>query len=550
MKASSILLSFFYALVALALFQDCAQIAAPPGGKKDTLAPQLVQSIPALKTKNYQGKIIALEFNEYINVKNLNQELLVTPGIGFYETKIRPKGLMLTLDSALKPHTTYTFNFRNAIEDVSERNPGKNIKLVFSTGPIIDSLQIQGQIKNAWNNRGVEGALIALYPYTDSLRIDRHKPYYFSKTDTSGNYNIENIAPGKYYAAAFMDQNNNLLLNPAKEAQDFLSAPYIEIKDKNQVQNFRLSMQNSEKIRLLKSTSSAKTLVYEFNQGVKNLTIKQPSNFSLPFQWENEKTLKLYRQDWPAKDTLFAQFILRDSLDRDSLFHVKIKFRENTSKSNAKRQSLMLKNNLPDGRSLSPSDSLVLIFTQPIVQSKLSSWAFQLDSNSTLPISDKDWVFNAEKTKLYLRKKALPKQKAFQLLLPAGSLQNTENDSLVKTSMPLEWEDLENFGKLEGKILQAKSNGTYIVELVDLDKNLALYRQISSSQYSFPYVRPGIYQLRVVEDQDKNGDWTPGQFLKRKRAEPIFFYPEKIKIKANFELTDIHINLENTVENP
>ena len=127
--------------ISIVLLQSCAQMATPPGGKKDTLAPKVIQSIPLNKSKNFRGKKLDLTFDEYVTVKNLNQELLITPNVGTYDTRIRPTGLSILLDSTLKPNTTYTFNFRNAIEDVSERNVGKNIKLVFSTSDQIDSLQ-------------------------------------------------------------------------------------------------------------------------------------------------------------------------------------------------------------------------------------------------------------------------------------------------------------------------------------------------------------------------------------------------------------------------
>ena len=141
---TSLLIIFFGLGISLVLLQSCAQMASPPGGKKDTLAPVVTSSIPLNKSKNFKGQKIELNFNEYITVKSLNQELLITPTIGNYETRIRPTGLTLLLDSALKDKTTYTFNFRNAIEDVAERNKGKNIKLVFSTAETIDSSRQTG----------------------------------------------------------------------------------------------------------------------------------------------------------------------------------------------------------------------------------------------------------------------------------------------------------------------------------------------------------------------------------------------------------------------
>jgi hypothetical protein len=127
---TSLLIIFFSLGISLVLLQSCAQMASPPGGKKDTLAPVVTSSIPVNKSKNFKGQKIELNFNEYITVKSLNQELLITPTIGNYETRIRPTGLTLLLDSTLKDNTTYTCNFRNAIEDVAERNKGKNIKMI------------------------------------------------------------------------------------------------------------------------------------------------------------------------------------------------------------------------------------------------------------------------------------------------------------------------------------------------------------------------------------------------------------------------------------
>jgi hypothetical protein len=89
----SLLFAFLGLGISLILLQSCAQMASPPGGKKDTLAPVVTTSIPLNKSKNFKGKKIELNFNEYVTVKSLNQELLITPSIGNYETRIRPTGL-------------------------------------------------------------------------------------------------------------------------------------------------------------------------------------------------------------------------------------------------------------------------------------------------------------------------------------------------------------------------------------------------------------------------------------------------------------------------
>jgi len=325
LRSKQVVLLFFLFIATLLIVQSCAQMASPPGGKKDTLAPKLVTSVPLNKSKNYKGKKLELTFNEYVNVRNLNQELLITPNIGTYQTRIRPNGLSILLDSVLKDQTTYTFNFRNSIEDMSERNVGKNIKLVFSTSNTIDSLSITGKIKLVDLNKAFENVLVGLYPYNDTLRIDKAKPYYFTKTDTSGIYTLENLAQGKYYMAAFIDGNNNLLYNSNKEPVDFLTEPFFTL-NKNETKNFSISLQNQDPLKITKTTSTAKTVLYEMSRGIKALELENKKD--LIYQIEGNKNIRIYVKNQEAKDTLFLSANVTDSLNRKIKIPLKVKFRE------------------------------------------------------------------------------------------------------------------------------------------------------------------------------------------------------------------------------
>ena len=129
MKVINIVLITFLGFLFIEALFSCAQVVAPTGGKKDTLAPKLVMSIPANQSKNYKGKSIEIQFDEYINVDNLQQQLLITPSTEpFFTTKTMPRGVRITFEDAFQPNTTYSFNFREAIKDITERNPAKKRK--------------------------------------------------------------------------------------------------------------------------------------------------------------------------------------------------------------------------------------------------------------------------------------------------------------------------------------------------------------------------------------------------------------------------------------
>jgi hypothetical protein len=524
----------------LALLQGCAQMASPPGGKKDTLAPKVIQSIPLNKSKNFQGKKLDLNFNEYIAVKNLNQELLITPNIGSYETRIRPTGLSILLDSALKPNTTYTFNFRNAIEDMSERNIGKNIKLVFSTSDLIDSLQISGRVRNLQTNKKLENILIGLYPYSDTLSIDKNKPYYFTKTDTSGIYQLENVAAGKYYMAAFLDLNNNLLYNSNKEVVDFITEPFIDLQS-NQTRDFQVALQNMDPLKVAKTTTTVKTSLVEFNRGLAKVVLEKSP---LTYQIELNRGIRFYSGNVERKDTLVFQGQLMDSLGREITQTFRIKFRETAKREKPIKAAYKFDVFPVMGKLVSPNDSIRIRLQKPVVgfDSKLIYFETGDDERSYLP--DEGFRWNSVGNELTIRKDYLPIRSKFSLAISKKAFVSVEQDSSDTYKQAYEMQDLENYGSISGALNPTKANTSYVVQLIHPETKEIIYETKTMKNFVFPYVEPSTYEMRAIEDRNQNGRWDIGNFKTRIKPEAIYFFPTKIKIKANFQLTDLWISTQ------
>jgi len=538
-RYKQVVLLFFLFFTTLLIIQSCAQMASPPGGKKDTLAPKLVTSIPLNKSKNYKGKKLELTFNEYVNVKNLNQELLITPNIGTYQTRIRPNGLSILLDSTLKDQTTYTFNFRNAIEDMSERNVGKNIKLVFSTSNAIDSLSITGKIKLVDQNKAYENVLVCLYPYNDTLRIDKSKPYYFTKTDTSGIYTLENLARGKYYMAAFIDGNNNLLYNSNKEPVDFMTESFFFL-DKNEIKNFYITLQNQDPLKIIKTTSTAKTILYEISRGIKELELENKKD--LIYQIEGDKNIRIYAKNIEPKDTLFISANITDSLNRKINIPLKVKFREINKKEKVVRTSLQVSFLPTQGKYVSPEDSLILNFPKPVVSWDSKRVQFKTEENETITLPDEAYSWNKYSNKLTIKKSFLPYRDKFILNLEKGAFVSVENDSSDVQKQAYQFQDLEEYGSIEGKVGENPSN--YVVQLLNATNMQVLYEQKTSQKFNFIHVEPGVYLIRVIEDTNRNGYKDIGNYLLKTKPENVFYLEGKVKLKANFQITDLLISTQ------
>src|SRR5690348_3643736 len=137
------------AAVALSLlfFSRCAQIVAPSGGPKDTIPPVLVRAIPADSSLHFNSKKIILDFDEFVQLQNLNDQLIISPN-----PKRQPiitaklKTITIELKDTLQPNTTYTFNMGNAVQDIDEGNPINEFRYVFSTGSYLDSLELKGSL--------------------------------------------------------------------------------------------------------------------------------------------------------------------------------------------------------------------------------------------------------------------------------------------------------------------------------------------------------------------------------------------------------------------
>ncbi len=540
LRSKQVVLFFFLFITTLLIIQSCAQMASPPGGKKDTLAPKLVTSIPLNKSKNYKGKKLELTFNEYVNVRNLNQELLITPNIGSYQTRIRPNGLSILLDSTLKDQTTYTFNFRNSIEDMSERNVGKNIKLVFSTSNTIDSLSITGKIKLVDQNKAFENVLVGLYPHNDTLRIDKTKPYYFTKTDTSGIYTLENLAQGKYYMAAFIDANNNLLYNSNKEPVDFLTEPFFSL-NKNETKNFSITLQNLDPLKITKTTSTAKTVLYEMSRGIKTLELENKKD--LIYQIEGDKNIRIYVKNQEAKDTLFLSAIVTDSLNRKIKIPLKVKFRELNKKEKVTRTTLQVSYLPAQGKYVSPEDSLVLGFPKPIVSWDSKRVQFNTEENETITLPDEAYLWNKYSNQLTIKRSFLPYRDKFLLNLEKGAFVSAENDSSDLQKQAFQFQDLEEYGSIEGRVGEQPNN--YIVQLLNAANMQVLYEQNTSQKFNFLHIEPGVYMIRAIEDTNKNGYKDIGNFILKTKPENVFYLEGKVKLKANFQITDLLISTQN-----
>lgn len=250
----------------------CAQFVPPTGGPTDKKAPELLVSEPANKTINFKGNSLSLTFNEYVDISTLKQDLIIIPDPkSLYTAKLKDKTVKLVFDEKFADSTTYTFNFRNGIKDLNEKNPATNLKIVVSTGPKIDSLNIKGKVKDLHTKIPILEATVGLYK-ADTLPWNRKKPDYFIKTDSSGLFTFENIKNGKYFILAFTDRNNNLIYDQKNESVAFIRDS-INLTKNIELDTMELFTANYFKNKIKKVISRETEFVIQLDKNFKEASI-------------------------------------------------------------------------------------------------------------------------------------------------------------------------------------------------------------------------------------------------------------------------------------
>ncbi|PIX32407.1 MAG: hypothetical protein COZ59_14155, partial [Bacteroidetes bacterium CG_4_8_14_3_um_filter_31_14] len=180
---------FFVVCAFIALMYSCASQSAIQGGPKDEKPPTLLNSKPINKSLNFNEKKIALNFDEFLQLKSVQQKFVMSPPIKENPQIInKGKSVIISFKDSLLPNTTYNLNFSDAIADLNEGNSINDFHFCFSTGSVIDSLMISGKVLNAITLKPEKNMFVMLYTDTlDSTPI-KQVPYYIGKTNDNGDF--------------------------------------------------------------------------------------------------------------------------------------------------------------------------------------------------------------------------------------------------------------------------------------------------------------------------------------------------------------------------
>ncbi len=183
----------------LLLLSSCANIIPPGGGPKDTLPPVLKVALPKDSITSFKGKTIILNFDEYVQLDNPQDNVVVSPNPAnqpIIVSKLRT--VTIKLRDSLLPNTTYTINFGNALKDVNEGNVYKNFTYVFSTGTTLAHQVLSGKVLLAETGEIDSALIVVLQSNLADSAIKKLRPLYYTRINGKGNFEFRNLPEGTF----------------------------------------------------------------------------------------------------------------------------------------------------------------------------------------------------------------------------------------------------------------------------------------------------------------------------------------------------------------
>lgn len=583
---------------------SCARMGQPDGGWFDEVPPRVVGASPAERSTDVTSRRIDIRFSEYIKVDNATENVVICPPqIEQPEIKTVGKSIRIDLKDSLKPNTTYTVDFSDAISDNNEGNAMGNYTYVFSTGKNIDTLEVSGYVLNAEDLEPVKGSLVGLYDNLSDTAFTTLPMLRIGRTDGSGHFRIRGIAPGKYRVFSLIDSDGDFRLSQRGEQlgfsadiitptskpdtyQDTTWVDSLHIADIKQMPYTHflpddicllsfVQMQTERYLIKTERNLPERMMVY-FSTPSDTLPLFRALNYDDKDAYVIETSAKkdtitywlrdttLVNQDtlrvemtYTMTDTLGALVSQTDTIE----FLPKIAYEKRLKKrmDDIEKWEKSAEKARKKGREPAPHPDLKFLSPKVAVPDKMSpdknimlTFETPLESIDTTAIHlyskiDTLWY----RSPVEISDSGLPPRTyvirgewrpgtEYSLEIDSAAFRNIYGHVSKEIKQGVKIGEDKSYASLFVEMKGIRNDtADVIVEMLDKNGNCA-YRTVALRDTAeFYYISPGEYFLRAVVDANRNGVWDTGEYSEQRQAEEVYYMPDAVECKANWDHTAV-----------
>ena len=589
-------------LLLLLFFSSCANRGiGPQGGPKDTIPPRMVKEQPLNQSVNFHGKKIEITFNEYLQLDNIQQNLLVSPPQQVSPiVKAVGKKVTVEMQEDLIDSTTYTLDFGNAICDYTEKNPVRGYVFAFSTGDRIDSMEVYGRVANAEDLNPVSGLMVGLQANLHDSAFSTLPFTRVARSDSLGEFGIQNLRNGVYRLYALQDQSRDFLYQPGEGLafSDSLVIPEYETeivfdtiwKNIADTIDSLSSVRQIDTILTIQNTyvGPADLMLWFFKEDkqrhyfqrvyrdephIIKLQFSAPQD-SLPLlralppsAMDSTRSDSLWTDPWaytllqanPTRDTLVywltdsiairqdSIFLEMTYLKSDSLYNLvpqtdtvlaiyraprlTQKAKEAQEKK-ARERKLDLKSNAKD--KFEVYDTLSVVAAFPI--DSIYTDSIRLYEKQDTLLIDKPFTLRQKDVMSFQIIAPLQQGKQYELHLDSAAVRDIYGVASDKKKFTLRLKTAEDYSTL----LIRLPNYDPRIRLQLLSEKDQPVRELPAREEGtkFEYLTPKTYYLRLYFDLNGDGRWTTGDWITKRQPEPVYYFPAKLTLRANWDFEE------------
>lgn len=585
-------------LLAAFLLGSCARMGQPDGGWYDETPPRILGATPADKGTNVKSQKVSIFFDEFIQIENATEKVVVSPPqLETPEIVASGKRIKIELLDSLKPNTTYTIDFSDAITDNNEDNPLGNYTYSFSTGDAIDTLEVSGKVLQAKDLEPVKGILVGLYNDLSDTAFTTKPMLRVSRTDGSGRFVIKGVAPGTYRVYALQDADGNYLFNQKSEMlafsqekivpsfkpdvrQDTTWIDSLRIKSIDRVgythflpddivlRAFNEVMTDRYFLKAERREPESFTLFYSYGgemPQVRGLNFQSDDAFIIE-STEKQDTITYWLKDTALvnQDTLRVEltYHMTDSLGKlveqidtlDILSRISHEKRQKDlerereewqkKQDRAKKRgepydSIMPPKALAIGvkapSELDPDKNIPFTFNTPLAS--VDTAAIHLYSKHDTLWYNAPLEFNHVRGREYELRGEWRPDIEYSLEIDSAAFVDIYGKVSPPFKQGFKVKSFDDYGTLLLNI-PTMTDTTIVVQLLDAGDRVIKEVTTNQGVAEFYYVSPSTYYVRMYIDSNRNGEWDTGLYSANRQPETVYYFPKKIEVRAKWDLTE------------
>lgn len=524
---------FFLSLIAATIFFACATPGTPQGGPKDEIKPKPIAFYPPNQTVNFSGKEVSIAFDENVNITNPQTEVIISPPVEPFPSIIAKRDeVIIKFKEDLRPNTTYQIAFGNAIKDVNEANPADNVQLVFSTGPALDSMSIEGKLVSAYGEKLSENTFVQLYTDFSDSTIVKSKPLYIYKAGSSGTFKFNFLPRDTFKIMALSDMNSNYLFDlPTESIGEFPNTVELD----SNIKDVTISVFSPEEssFKFKDFSTQLENGIFKFKLNKTLFPLKD--SISVEVDYPGAKAF-LKQQNFTADEQ--TVFIASDSFPVNCIVSVNgsqldtIRLRA-SKKSPVPAQISIVSPSVLAGKSiqLHPTSLLHFAFSLPI--SMVDTQKISLTDTLFQPF-DFQCVYNDKTWSLSFESKWISNQPYILTFKEGAFLYENKTVSPADT-FSIVLQDSKKFGALMLSATLPKVSN-YVVALRTKDGKYISESMLNADTwfYNSGFLAPGTYMVEVIEDVNADGRWNSGNYWLKQNPERVF-RSQDIVVKENWD---------------